>query len=275
MSVPQARSTGAAPALTPRFTFASISAMTSTPRPPVAAITSATIASPPRPCRSTVSHHGAMAAAPASLPAVPITTQPCWRASCRHAVPTAPVAPCTRTVAPAASRALWCSARYAVYHGAPMAAPAANETAGGRMRRDAASATATSAYAPVSVFRVYTRSPTANDDAASGPTASTTPAASWPGVYGSAGSAAYTPDRMYVSTGLTPTAWTRTRTSCRGMGGGRGDTVVAGKRGGGRERRAHRGRELTDALGVGSGSFSSCSTSAEEEGCKGYWGCVS
>src|SRR5262249_22906829 len=45
-----------------------------------------------------------------------------------------------------------------------------------------------------------------------GPTASTTPAASVPGVYGSLGPRLSVFDRRYVSTGFTPTAWLRTST---------------------------------------------------------------
>jgi len=41
------------------------------------------------------------------------------------------------------------------------------------------------------------------------PTASMTPAPSFPGVYGSGGVSGWLPERMYVSTGLTPADFTR------------------------------------------------------------------
>src|SRR5512147_2489074 len=58
---------------------------------------------------------------------------------------------------------------------------------------------------------MYTRSP-ARKLFTPSPTASTSPAASEPGVYGSGGLMAYCPLRMYVSTGFTPTARIRTST---------------------------------------------------------------
>jgi hypothetical protein len=46
----------------------------------------------------------------------------------------------------------------------------------------------------------------------SAPTRSITPAESSPGIYGKLGRRLYVPDRIYVSTGLTPAACTRINT---------------------------------------------------------------
>ncbi len=62
------------------------------------------------------------------------------------------------------------------------------------------------------VFETYTRSPFLRF-VTSEPTSSTIPAQSFPGVNGRAGLRAYVPARMYVSTGLIPTALTLIRTS--------------------------------------------------------------
>ena len=90
----------------------------------------------------------------------------------------------------------------------------ANENASGSGWTCAASISAIAACDPDSALVVYTRSPGLTVVTAS-PTASTMPAASLPGVYGSGGLTEWLPDRMYVSTGLTPNALTRTSTCGR------------------------------------------------------------
>jgi hypothetical protein len=54
---------------------------------------------------------------------VPITVAPASRASCVAGTPTPPLAPWINTVSPARSAAFWNSARHAVAHGTPIAAP--------------------------------------------------------------------------------------------------------------------------------------------------------
>src|SRR5437016_8249111 len=108
------------------------------------------------------------------------------RASCTAPMPTPPLAPCTSTVSPASPWPRWNSAWYAVAYGTFIAAPCAYETRAGNGCTWASPQSDSSAYAPLAVPPTYTRSP-GFTLVTPLPTASTTPAVSEPGVYGSFG----------------------------------------------------------------------------------------
>src|ERR1051326_2054332 len=101
-------------------------------------------------------------------------------------MPTPPLAPWTSTVSPSAPWPRWTSAWYAVAYGTFIAAPCAKLALLERGWTCASVHSAISAYAPVRDPPTYTRSP-AFTRPTPGPTASITPAASDPGVYGSFG----------------------------------------------------------------------------------------
>ena len=110
-----------------RFTLASISRMTSNPRPPVAA-TASSMYPAERWSKTACAPSRRTRAIPSVVPAVPKTRNPAARAIWTAATPTPPLAPWTRTVSPGTARILWKRARQAVAHGTPTAAPCAYET---------------------------------------------------------------------------------------------------------------------------------------------------
>src|SRR5260370_3935682 len=70
-------------------------------------------------------------------------------ARCTAAVPTPPLAPCTRTVSPGLASARWNNPRYAVAYGVPIAAPCTKEAFAGNPCTCPALHNANSAYVPL------------------------------------------------------------------------------------------------------------------------------
>ena len=162
------------------------------------------------------------------------TVAPDQTASWIAALPTAPAPPATRTVrpsrAPGPSRVASSPAeraRWAVTAGTPSEAPRSYDAASGSGTTQAVGSTVCSAAVPPGRAHcariVQTRSPTVSPSTPS-PTASTTPAASWPGTTSSHGPFIALA-RNFQSVGFTPARTTRTRTS-PGPGSGRGRSTT-------------------------------------------------
>ncbi len=152
---------------------------------------------------------------------IPMTRAPRHAASCTAALPTAPVAPETRTVSPPASWPAVMRALYAVTNATPTAAASSNESPSG-FRANPSSGTVT--YCACVPFRVKPRSPpvpnTSTPRSSGGP-ATIVPAKSRPTIRGSVVCAFIAPCTFFASLGLIAAARTRTMTSpaeCSGCG---------------------------------------------------------
>src|SRR3954452_24788142 len=159
-----------------------------------------------------------------------MTYAPASRASCVTIVPTAPAAPCARTLCPALSRPWSNSPCHAVRPEIGKLAPTVNSTSPGSGARLRASIATYSARVPsrCQSARPTTRWPT-DTPVVPYPRALTTPASSCPGIDGlrSRSRRSVQVEGHAISVGTNPDAWISTMTSLIAAGGsGRSTSVI-------------------------------------------------